>query len=501
MQLNEDAQHAPLSNKGHLSTMVDGAPCRSTCGHLCQLEVCKLLQCGDQVVYPKGLNGDLEPVQTLLSGSLIWGMDTLGEPTCEPSFLLVDLSCVTLGDHTPKAPAPCRTSTPPPSPHSATECPSSTGTHPSMATKLHEFLSWAMLDTSSQASWGTTPGRPTSVALGNAPTSRVEDLPELKRPVLAIPKPVATFQLASPQADMLDDTVPSSCLQLFVPLILLPETPEVVSIPTEPPSKKPTGADTGALPNEVLHLQGEMNRVMAWLLTTRASMDAHHRKQVWDTKPAFQQNEAQTTKGIREAEAVWAAAIRKAKVCCATVIQDEATCAAAIREVPTTCACILQQLHSNGMQSLEREAIEEEERNHQSFLTACGVALQVCLPEACGVLMFPLQLLTGNMSLASLFAIPPGHLQQQGNLPLQLPIQLFSGPHVQMVMPFIWGGGYRTSNPYQRAYSSEAKRGEVPCGAQGKLPGGLSLRLQFSLHHQVVVFWGTSLYFWPKGIP
>ena len=93
VQLNEDdQQHVPLSNEGHLSTMVDEAPCRNMCGCLHQLEVCKLLQCGDQVVYPKGLNGGLEPVQTSLSGSLIWGMDMLGKPTCKPSFLLVDLS-------------------------------------------------------------------------------------------------------------------------------------------------------------------------------------------------------------------------------------------------------------------------------------------------------------------------------------------------------------------------------------------------------------------------
>ena len=59
------------------------------------------------------------------------------------------------------------------------------------------------------------------------------------------------------------------------------------------------------------------------------------------------------------------------------------------------------------MQDIEREAIEEEGTDHQSFLTVCGVALQACPPEACGILMYPLQLLTGNMSLAALLAISP----------------------------------------------------------------------------------------------
>ena len=108
---------------------------------------------------------------------------------------------------------------------------------------------------------------------------------------------------------------------------------------------------------------------------------------------------------------MFAAAVREVKAHCTTAIWDaEATCAATIREVETACvkhAHILQQSHREHMQELERDANEEEGRDCQSFLTACGVVLQVCPPEACGVLMFPLQLLTDNMSLATLLAIPP----------------------------------------------------------------------------------------------
>ena len=38
--VNEGAQHLPLSNARHISILVDGAPSRSTCGCLSQLEVC-----------------------------------------------------------------------------------------------------------------------------------------------------------------------------------------------------------------------------------------------------------------------------------------------------------------------------------------------------------------------------------------------------------------------------------------------------------------------------
>ena len=62
-QLIEGALHMPLSSEGHISVMIDGAPSANASGCLSQLEVCKLLQCGDQVVCPKGLNGELELMQ------------------------------------------------------------------------------------------------------------------------------------------------------------------------------------------------------------------------------------------------------------------------------------------------------------------------------------------------------------------------------------------------------------------------------------------------------
>ena len=70
------------------------------------------------------------------------------------------------------------------------------------------------------------------------------------------------------------------------------------------------------------------------------------------------------------------------KAHCAAMFQDaEAMCAVTIREVETTCvdhACTIQQSHSYSMQCLEREAIEKEGRDCQSFLATCGMALQAC---------------------------------------------------------------------------------------------------------------------------
>ena len=51
------------------------------------------------------------------------------------------------------------------------------------------------------------------------------------------------------------------------------------------------------------------------------------------------------------------------------------------------------------MGNLEVEALEVEKCTHQSFLQSCGAALQACPSDALGKLMYPIHLLTGNMSL------------------------------------------------------------------------------------------------------
>ena len=139
---------------------------------------------------------------------------------------------------------------------------------------------------------------------------------------------------------------------------------------------------------------------MGCLLMTRTSIDAFCRKQESDFEMALYQNEAKTTEAIREAKAHCGTAIREAEACYTTANREEkARCA--------DHACSIQQLHSDSMQCLKREALKEEGKDCQSFLATCGAALQACPPEDHGVLMYPLQLLTGNMSLATLLAIYP----------------------------------------------------------------------------------------------
>ena len=121
-----------------------------------------------------------------------------------------------------------------------------------------------------------------------------------------------------------------------------------------------------------------MNVAMGQLQATRASMDSHQRRLVSTTE---------TT-------------IEEAKGLCTAMIWDaEAKCAATIREAETSCTDhthTLQQYLDENMQDFECEAIEKEGWNHQSFLEACGAALQACPREVWGLLMYPLQLLMGK---------------------------------------------------------------------------------------------------------
>ena len=51
---------------------------------------------------------------------------------------------------------------------------------------------------------------------------------------------------------------------------------------------------------------------------------------------------------------------------------------------------------------LQHKAKVEEGQDHEAFVEALWRALQSCLPETHGALMYPLQLLTGNVPLATI---------------------------------------------------------------------------------------------------
>ena len=150
-------------------------------------------------------------------------------------------------------------------------------------------------------------------SLGCSTPTRVEDPLGPGGADSATPKLMATSSQALQCATTSDDiltTIPISHSPFPPPTS---KTPTVASIPSTPWSEDHPRADPGALSEEVLWLQREMNMAMGWLLTTRVSMDSHQRRLVSNTKTAMHQNEAKTAMAIKEAKACCTATIREAE--------------------------------------------------------------------------------------------------------------------------------------------------------------------------------------------
>ena len=132
----------------------------------------------------------------------------------------------------------------------------------------------------------------------------------------------------------------------------------------------------------------------------KAALDSRWRELEQDLGSAMQQCEAQAATAIQEAEFL----------CVATIEEAEAHFVATIREMEdhsTAQVHALQQSHREGILNFEGKALEREECACLTLLEACGAALRACPKEAYGILLYPLQLLMGNILLASpLTAIP-----------------------------------------------------------------------------------------------
>ena len=112
------------------------------------------------------------------------------------------------------------------------------------------------------------------------------------------------------------------------------------------------------------------------LLAVRATMDFHCRELELKAELMSHLNEAQFTETIKEAE-----------VHC------------------TTITTALQQAHMDSLLMVECEVKAEEGQECQAFMDALRAAMQGCLLETHGALMFPLQLLTGDVPLATILGM------------------------------------------------------------------------------------------------
>ena len=162
VQLNGDTRHVSLPTEGHLSVMMEENTSNVPYGKICQLEVCKLLGSGSQVVYPEGLNGCQVPLIMTLPESLSNSVTMLeGEST----FLLVDLSQSTTKEQESKALSLGGGLSPTVAASPTRAFPPKVEGQISMTMEVSKLLSWAVLDTSGLASGSSTLKRPGSLAL------------------------------------------------------------------------------------------------------------------------------------------------------------------------------------------------------------------------------------------------------------------------------------------------------------------------------------------------
>ena len=110
IHMNDSVLHMPLSDKGHIGTMTNGICSTNACGWLHQLQVWKLLQHGDSVVFLEGLNGESKALQFTFQELPLWNAATADGPTWDLPMIEV-----VLGSTEPKTAN--TTLVPPPSSH------------------------------------------------------------------------------------------------------------------------------------------------------------------------------------------------------------------------------------------------------------------------------------------------------------------------------------------------------------------------------------------------
>ena len=102
--------HVPLSNNGHTGTMMDGMCMINACSQLHQLQVWKLLQHSNSIVFLEGLNGEPKALQFSFQELPLWNTTSADGPAQDLSKREVVLSSVRSKTTSP-------TQVPPPSGH------------------------------------------------------------------------------------------------------------------------------------------------------------------------------------------------------------------------------------------------------------------------------------------------------------------------------------------------------------------------------------------------
>ena len=163
-----------------------------------------------------------------------------------------------------------------------------------------------MLDTSGHGSGNSTLRRPNPVVILTPPPHKPKELPQL----------VDT----SSQLSTRDDAKMAEASLEGVPTTISP-----MSVTTRSRSITP--------PADVAELWEIANKALEELLATKASIDAHRQRAIWELDMELCQNESKTTKSIKEDRAV----------CSCVTLDAKALCFVTIKEAKTTQSCTIQE--------------------------------------------------------------------------------------------------------------------------------------------------------------
>ena len=358
-----------------------------------------------QVIYPVGLNGQDEPIITSLPEPLASGVSlTTGKPIYlgidipSPPVEEPDQKILPLGEVSTIIVA---------SPHT-----SPLKLEGSMTMEVRNLLSQAVLETSSCRYKHLSPRRPTPVAVPTTPPQKPE------RP----PQPVDTSSQASAKvAEASLEDIPDS----ISPIATISRTRSITP------------------PVDAMELQANANKALEDLLTTKASIDTHRQRAIWELGIVLCCNESQAAKSIKQAKAVCSQAILDAQTTCSWLtLETKTNCSQAILEVKSACSMAVkkaktirghavqeakatcskaiskveawrasqaesyQREHGNIMQDLEEQVIQEESRSWADLLYACQVTLYNSPPEFKNALANSYHILLGQTPLSPPLAQP-----------------------------------------------------------------------------------------------
>ena len=183
---------------------------------------------------------------------------------------------------------------------------------------------------------------------------------------------------------------------------------------------------------DLAELWTNANRALNDLLNTKGSIDARRWRPIWELGVILCQNESQVAASIKEAKVIYSqatldaqtacswlileaktnflVAVKKAKTTRGHLVQEaKAACSKAICEVKAqkvSQAAIFHKEHGKYMQDLEEQAIGEESRSHNDFLSTCQVALYNSPPQLKGALATSYHILLGQTPPLPLLILP-----------------------------------------------------------------------------------------------